>query len=124
MASRASRRAVAAFAAVALAALLLPALSAAHEKIVSTKPSGQAKVGLKSVVVTFSGPIRSGTLKVFAANGTKVSKGKGGRDPRNVSRLRATLKRGIGPGRYTARVKWVGADGHRQSSSFRFRLVR
>lgn len=124
MASGTGRRAVAAIAAVALAALLLPAFSPAHEKIVSTKPSGKAGVGLRSVVVTFSGPIRGGTLKVFAANGRKVSKGKGARDPRNVSRVRAALKKGLGPGRYTARVNWVGADGHRQKASFRFRLVR
>ena len=48
----------------------------------------------------------------------------GARDPRNVSRARAAMKSGVGPGRYTARVKWVGADGHEQSSSFQFRLVR
>jgi methionine-rich copper-binding protein CopC len=115
---------VAALAAAALAALLMVPLASAHESIVSTKPSGSAKVGLGSVTVTFSGPIRSGTLKVFAADGTKVSKSKGGRDPRNVSRLRSALKRGLGPGRYTARAKWVGADGHHQSAKFRFRLVR
>lgn len=124
MASRASRRVVAALAAAALAALLLVPAASAHEDIVSTKPSGQAKVGLGSVTVTFSGPIRSATLKVFDADGNKVSKGTGARDPRNVSRARAALKSGVGPGRYTARVKWVGADGHEQSSSFQFRLVR
>lgn len=113
-----------ALAAAALAALLLIPSVSAHEKIVATKPSGSAKVGLRSVVVSFSGPIRGGTLKVFNANGRKVSKGKGARDPRNVSRLRAAMKGGVGAGRYTARVRWVGADGHHQSSSFRFRLVR
>jgi copper resistance protein C len=123
MASRSGRRVVAALAA-ALAVLLLAPAASAHEEIVSTKPSGSAKVGTKAVVVTFSGPIRSGTLKVFAADGTKVSKGKGARDPRNVSRVRTSLKGGAGPGRYTARVKWVGADGHQQSASFGFRLVR
>lgn len=124
MASRIGRRVVAALAASALAALLLAPTALAHEEIVSTKPSGQAKAGLGSVSVTFSGPIRSATLKVFDADSTKVSKGSGGRDPRNVSRARAALKSGLGPGRYTARVKWVGADGHEQSSSFQFRLVR
>lgn len=124
MASRAGRRAVAALAVAALAALLLVPVAAAHESIVSTRPSGQAKVGLGSVSVTFSGPIRSATLKVFDAAGAKASKGSGARDPRNVSRARAALKPGLGPGRYTARVRWVGADGHEQSAGFQFRLVR
>lgn len=124
MVSRASRGVVAACAAAALAALLLAPVASGHERIASTVPSGSAKVGLGSVTVSFSGPIRSGTLKVFDAGGTKVSKGSGGRDPRDVSRLRTALKQGLGPGRYTARVKWVGADGHSQSSSFEFRLTR
>ena len=115
---------MAAFAAAALAALLLVPSASAHEGIVATKPSGSARVGLKAVVVTFSGPIRSGTLKVFNATGQKASKGTGGRDPRNVSRLRTGLKAGLAPGRYTARVTWVAADGHRQSDSFQFRLTR
>ena len=124
MASRAGRRVVAALAAAALAALLLVPAASAHESIVSTQPSSQAKIGLGSVSVTFSGPIRSATLKVFDAAGGKASKGSGARDPRNVSRARAALKPRLGPGRCTARVRWVGADGHRQSASFQFRLVR
>jgi len=124
MASRGGRRAVAAWAAAALAALLLAPVASAHEGIVAISPSGQAKVGLRAVVVEFSGPVRSGTLKVFSASGTKVSKGSGGRDPRNVSRVRTALRAGAGPGLYTARVRWVGADGHPQSERFQFRLVR
>ncbi len=80
MANRASRRAVAALAVAALAALLLVPAASAHESIVSTQPSGQAKIGLGSVSVTFSGPIRSATLKVFDAAGDKASKGSGARD--------------------------------------------
>ena len=49
MTSRAGRRVVAALAAAALAALLIAPTASAHEDIVSTKPSGQAKVGLGSV---------------------------------------------------------------------------
>lgn len=124
MASRSGRGGVAALAAATLAALLLAPVASGHERIASTKPSGSARVGLGSVTVTFSGPIRSGTLKVFDAGGTKVSKGSGARDPRSVNRLRAALRKALGPGRYTARVKWVGADGHSQSSSFQFRLTR
>jgi methionine-rich copper-binding protein CopC len=124
MVSRFARGGVAALAAAALAALLIAPLAGAHEKVVATKPAGQAKVGLGSVTVTFSGPIRSGTLKVFNAAGEKVSKGSGARDPRDVTRLRAALKPGLGSGNYTARARWVGADGHDQQYSFQFRLVR
>ena len=124
MASRKGRGVVVALAAAALAALLLVPTASAHESIVATAPSGTAKVGVRSAAVKFSGPIRSGTLKVFDAAGKKVSKGSGGRDPRNVSRVRTTLKNGLGPGKYTARVKWIGADGHHQQASFSFRLVR
>lgn len=124
MVSRVGRRVVAALAGAALAALLVAPAAPAHGRVVSTKPSGSAKVGLKAVVIGFSGPIRGGTLNVFNAKGHKVSKGEGGRDPRNVSRLRTTMRSGVGPGRYTARARWTGADGHVQRTSFTFRLRR
>ncbi len=103
--------------------VLAPTIASAHETIIAKKPSGKAKTTLKQASLTFSGPIRRGTLKVFGPRG-KASKGKGGRDPRNYSRLRAVMKRNLTPGRYTAKATWVGADGHRQRTSFKFRLVR
>ena len=66
-------------------------------------------------------PIRSGTLKVFR-KGVKKSKGSGGRDPRNITRLKASMKPGLKAGRYTARWAIEAADGHDQSGSFSFRL--
>ena len=108
---------------LASAVMVAPISASAHERIIAKKPSGKAKTTLKQASLTFSGPIRRGTLKVFGPRG-KASKGKGGRDPRNYSRLRAVMKRGLAPGRYTAKAVWIGADGHRQRTSFKFRLVR
>lgn len=114
----------AALVAATLTAALLAAPASAHDEIVATSPAGTAKTSQKRVAVLFSGPIRSGTLKVFGPRGGKVSIGSGGRDPRNVKRLLTTLRSGLAPGRYTARVSWTAADGHRQEASFGFQLVR
>ncbi|OJU83729.1 MAG: hypothetical protein BGO11_09985 [Solirubrobacterales bacterium 70-9] len=103
---------------------MLPAVTSAHVEILGTGPSKTAKTSLKQVTVTLSGPIRSGSLKVFGPGGEQVSKGAGGRDPGNYSALLATLKGGLAPGRYAAKAVWVSADGHRQSSTFHFRLTR
>src|SRR5262245_11649558 len=112
MGSRTARGVVAALAAAALAAALLAPAASAHDEIVATNPpiGGSAKTSQKRVAVLFSGPIRSGTLKVFGPAGGKVSRGNGGRDPRNVSRLLVPLKAGLVPGRYTAKVRWTAAD--------------
>ncbi len=104
--------------------LALPAAASAHVEIVAKSPSGTAKTTVKRVTVTLSGPIRSGTLKVIGPDGRKVSKGTGGRDPRNFSMVSVGLRPNLAPGSYTASVAWVGADGHRQQASFGFRLKR
>ncbi len=108
---------------LALAATAAPVASA-HVELVETHPSGQAKTSLASVWMLFDDPLRSGTLKVYGPDGSKASKGSGGRDPRNVNRLRAGLKSGLKPGRYQAKGVTVSADGHRQEWSFDFRLTR
>lgn len=110
--------------AVACLALAVPAVASAHVEIVATSPSGTAKTTIERVSVTLSGPIRSGTLTVLGPDGSKASKGAGGRDPHNFSVVGVGLKSNLAPGRYTARVAWVSADGHRQSASFGFRLKR
>jgi methionine-rich copper-binding protein CopC len=94
--------------------------------VASTKPSagGSAKTSLRMVKVSFDGQLRSGTLKVKRRGGGKVSRGKGGRDPRNVRRLSVRLKGGLKPGRYKARWTIVAADGHEQRGAFKFRLKR
>jgi methionine-rich copper-binding protein CopC len=100
-----------------------PVAVAAHTELESTKPSrgGSAGTGLRIVTATFSQSIRSGTLKVFR-KGVKKSKGSGGRDPRDIARLKASMKPGLKAGRYTARWTIEAADGHDQSGSFSFRL--
>jgi methionine-rich copper-binding protein CopC len=112
---------------VALAAATVvswPATASAHETVIMTKPSGKAKIGLKRVSLTFNAPIRGGTVRVFGPAGRKVSKGTGGRDPQNFSRLRVSLKRGLAPGRYTVRARWMALDGHTQTFTYVFRLTR
>jgi methionine-rich copper-binding protein CopC len=109
---------------LAVLALAIPATALAHVEIVATSPSGTAKTTIKRVTVTFSGPILGGSLKVFGPDGSKASRGKGGRDPHNVQRLRTSLRANLPPGRYTAEARWTAADGHREAASFHFRLKR
>jgi methionine-rich copper-binding protein CopC len=108
----------------AVVALALPAPASAHVEIVAKSPSGTAKTNVKRVTVTLSGLIRSGTLEVRGPKGEKVSRGSGGRDPHNFMMVSVALRSGLAPGRYTAKVGWVSADGHRQQASFGFRLKR
>ena len=124
MASRAMRRAVTALAVIVLVGALGASTATAHVQIVKTSPSGTAKTSQASVWVLFSGPIRSGSMKVLGPDGSKVSKGAGGRDPRNVDRLFVGLISGLVPGVYTAEAKWIAADGHHQEATFSFRLKR
>jgi copper resistance protein C len=118
---RLSIAAVIAAAAMAVAA----APASAHVKVKSTKPSrgGSASTSIRTATVTFNGPLRRGTLRVTGPGGT-VSIGSGARDPRNVTRLRVSLKGSKRSGRYRARWTVVAADGHEQRGSFRFRLRR
>jgi methionine-rich copper-binding protein CopC len=89
----------------------------------SPRPGSTVSKSLKTVKITFTGPIRAGgTLKVYNARGVKVSNGTGGRDPRNIRRLVTSLKSGLKAGRYTARWTCTAADGHRESGYWRFRL--
>ena len=96
----------------------------AHVGVASRSPRPGATVPktLRSVKITFTGSIRSGTLKVYNARGVKVSNGTGGRDPRNIRRLVTSLKSGLKAGRYTAKWTCTAADGHRESGYWRFRL--
>jgi methionine-rich copper-binding protein CopC len=112
---------------IALCALAVAAAAAfAHTEIKSTSPArgGKAKTSIKAVTVTFSGPIRRGTLRVTGPGKKVVSSGKGGRDPRNVKRLLVSLKGSLKAGKYRAQWTIVAADGHSQHGSFGFRLGR
>jgi methionine-rich copper-binding protein CopC len=98
--------------------------ASAHTQVRSTSPTsgGTAKTTLSRVTVTFTGQVRSGTLRVVGPGGKVVSAGGGGSDPRNPTRLLVGLKRSLKPGSYTARWTVVAEDGHKQKGSFSFKL--
>jgi methionine-rich copper-binding protein CopC len=109
----------------ALAALSLTApVAIAHVDVKSRSPSkgGSASTSIRSVSVTFDGPIRSGGIRVVGPGGRVVSSGNGGRDPRNITRAKVGLKGSKRAGSYRARYSIVAADGHRQRGSWTFRL--
>lgn len=112
--------------ALACAAVLsgAAAVAVAHSDVTATSPKtgGTASTKTTKVTVTFSGPMRRGTIRVTGPGGRVVSRGTGGRDPRNVTRLTVPLRGGLKPGRYTTRWSAVAADGHAQRGSFAFRL--
>ena len=98
----------------------------AHTKVTSTSPAKgkSAKTTITKATVTFTGPLRRGTLRVTGPGAEVVSLSKGGRDPRNINRLLVGLERSKRAGSYKASWTIVAADGHRQQGSFRFRLKR
>jgi len=123
------RQAFVAVSVAMLLALLLAGVWAAdgakaHTQVAKVKPSGSAKTSIRTVAVTFTGVIRGGSIRVTGPRGRVVSTGRGGRDPREVTRLVVPLKRGLKPGTYRASWRIVAADGHSQSGSFKFRLRR
>jgi methionine-rich copper-binding protein CopC len=113
-----------ALATTAAASAIVTATAFAHTEVKSTYPGKNKSVStrLSSVSVTFTGSIRSGSIRVTGPSGT-ISSGSGGRDPRNVKRLRVAVKSGAKrAGTYTARWTMKAADGHTQSGSFKFKL--
>lgn len=107
---------------LAVASTVGVGLALAHAGIQSTSPRGGATLerAPARVSVTFAEEVRSGTITVKTTGGKVVSKGKGGRDPANVRRVRVALKRGLGAGVYTVRWTVVAADGDDQRGTFRF----
>lgn len=115
--------------AVLIAALAVAGFGAAsasaHVQLVSSSPrSGATVKAPSSATVTFSGPLRSGTLRVVGPGGKVASKGTGGRDPRNIKRLFVALQRGLKAGRYRVAASIVAGDGHRESFSYAFRIKK
>jgi methionine-rich copper-binding protein CopC len=122
------RQSRAACAACVLASLLVlgaATLASAHTQVTSSSPASgtTAKRTISRVTVTFSGQLRSGTLRVVGPGGKVASKSSGGRDPRNPSRLLVGLKGSLAAGGYKASWTIVAADGHRLKGSFRFRVA-
>ena len=77
---------------------------------------------ITAVSATFSQSIRGGSMKVTGPGGTTVSSGSGGRDPRNVKRLKVPLRGGKRAGTYKASWTMKAADGHTQRGTFTFKL--
>src|SRR4051794_29091078 len=93
-----------AFAAAVAVSAVTAATAFAHVEYKSSSP-GKGKTAsthLTTVTVTFTGPLRKGTLKVTGPGAKTVSSGSGARDPRNISRVRVPLKSGLKAGSYKA----------------------
>lgn len=118
------RRGLLTLLAVALVMSVTAAVATAHVRVSGTSPSGTAKTSVRTAKVSFTGPIRRGSMRVRGPGGKTVSRGSGGRDPRNIRRLAVGLRGGLKSGRYKVTWRIVASDGHRQSGSFRFRLKR
>ena len=116
------RAALVLVASIATLAVAAP-IASAHVTLQSTTPTAGSTVASPgSVKVTFSGPLRSGTITVKNASGTKVSIGTGARDPRNVNRISVAVKPRLAAGWYTVAWSIKAADGHSQSKTFRFKV--
>ncbi len=114
---------IVAAAAVVSAGVAAPAQ--AHVTISKTSPARGTtlKRSPSAATITFSGPIRRGTIKVYrVSNGKQVSRGSGGRDPRNIKRVLTSFKSRLKSGTY--RVVWtcVASDGHHQSGRYTFKV--
>ncbi len=108
-----------------IAAAVLAPSAMAHVTISSASPARDGRVtkSPKTASIRFSGPIRRGTIKVYRlSTGVKVSKGTGGRDPRNIKRLLTSISAKLKTGRY--RVVWTitAGDGHKESGRYIFKV--
>ena len=113
-----------AFATAVAVSAVTAATAFAHVEFKSSTP-GKGKTAsthISTVTVTFSGPIRKGTLKVTGPGAKTYSNGSGGRDPRKISRLRVPMKSGLKAGSYKASWSITAADGHAEKGSFTFKL--
>lgn len=117
------KRVTTALAASAAVSAIVTATAFAHTELKSTYPGKNktASTRISTVSVTFTAAIRSGSITVTGPGGT-VSRGKGGRDPRDVKKLRVPLKSGKKAGSYTAKWTMKASDGHTQTGSFKFKL--
>lgn len=118
-------RAWAAFAAVAVAALvalLVPTLAGAHAVVEQTEPTRGAalKQGPERVVVTFDEPVESsfGALRVFDADGERVDVG-------DVERttgvaVAVAVQPDLPDGAYTVTYRVVSADSHPVTGGYVF----
>jgi methionine-rich copper-binding protein CopC len=96
--------------------------ASSHTYPVSKTPRSGASKSSGVASITFRGTIRRGTLAVYAPNGSKVSIGSGGRDPRNIKRLVVGMRRSKPAGQYRLRWAIIAADGDYQTGIVRTTL--
>ena len=110
--------------AAAVTSAVAAATAFAHTEVKSTYPAKgkTASKRISTVSVTFTGTIRSGTMKVTGPSGRTYSSSSGGRDPRSVKRLRVPMKSSKPAGSYKASWTMKAADGHTQRGTFTFKL--
>lgn len=110
--------------ALALASAVGAVPAFAHTSVEKRSP-GKGKTVSRSTgsaSVTFNKTVRSGTLKVTGPGAKTYSIGKGGRDPRKVSRLLVELNTPLKSGGYKASWTIKAADGHTQRGSWTFKV--
>lgn len=104
-------------------ALVAAPIASAHQRVIATTPARNStvKTSVRAVTVTFSGThVKSGTIKVTGPRGVVYSVGRGGRDPRKLTRIAVPLKTGLPVGRFTVAWTIVAADGHALRGSWLF----
>jgi methionine-rich copper-binding protein CopC len=113
-----------AIAAAAVTSAVAATAAFAHTEVKSSYPAKgkSASTRISTVSVTFTGTIRSGSIKVTGPGGKTYSSGSGGRDPRKVARLRVGMKSSKPAGSYKASWTMKAADGHTQRGTFTFKL--
>ncbi|WP_059042310.1 copper resistance CopC/CopD family protein [Paenibacillus rubinfantis] len=118
------------FAAAACAALLIlaPASASAHAYVVSSQPAANETLDTSPATfeIEFNEPIEAGfhKLEVIGPNGNIVNDGGAGIDPRQPSRLTASLQPNLPEGLYTAKWNVVSGDGHAISGTIPFQIGR
>lgn len=120
------RSALAAFALVALVALLAPAGALAHAQLEGTSPERGAVVKHEpgAVIFRFDEPVEGnfGAVRVYDAGGERVDEGDAFHPDGEGPRLGVHLKPGLPDGSYTATYRVISADGHIVSSGFVFSI--
>jgi copper transport protein len=122
------RRGALAVACALLAALLVPAIAAAHATLESTSPVRGAVVKTQpgEVVFRFSEAVEGnfGAVRVFDASGARVDRGDAFHPRAQGSALAVHLKPRLVRGTYTATYRVVSADSHIVSSGVVFSIGR
>jgi copper transport protein len=115
-----------ALAALAVVALLAPAVASAHARLEGTNPPEGAivKAEPSAVIFEFDEPVEGnfGAVRVYDAAGERVDEGDAFHPDGAGPKLGVHLKPGLPDGSYTATYRVVSADGHIVSSGYVFSI--